>query len=54
MQAKEIIMDLTEEQGTTRKSQVQPPLPVWRLLAILDTFLSLRNHREPLPVQVEM
>lgn len=29
MQARELIMDLTNEQGGGRESQVQPPLEVW-------------------------
>ncbi len=31
MQAKELIMDLTYEQGGGRESQVQPPAEVWEL-----------------------
>lgn len=42
MQAKELIMDLTNEQGAGRESQVQPPLEVWEQFFEFRENASLR------------
>jgi hypothetical protein len=51
MQARELIMDLTKEQGGNRESQVQPPSEVWeqffgvRVTANLRPAFRLQNMR---------
>jgi hypothetical protein len=42
MQAKELIMDLTNEQGAGPESQVQPPLEVWEQFFEFRQNASLR------------
>lgn len=53
MQARELIMDLTHEQGGGRESQVQPPSEVWeqffgvRVSAASRPAFRLQNLKEP-------
>jgi hypothetical protein len=53
MQTRELIMDLTDEQGSSRESQVQPPSQVWeqffgvRVSAALRPTYRLQNKRTP-------
>jgi hypothetical protein len=53
MQARELIMDLTNEQGLGRESQVQPPAEVWeqffgvRVTAINRPTFRLQNKKVP-------
>ena len=53
MQARELIMDLTSEQGGGRESQVQPPSQVWeqffgvRISANIRPTFRLQNMKVP-------
>lgn len=60
MQGRELIMDLTNEQGGDRRTQVQPPIPAWeqffgvRLMGPKPTYrLQNRGTNEP-PAQCKV